>query len=205
MGTTKTATPEEVWAAIRQLTKAQERTEKERLLGENALRESQQKTEKSLRRLEKNLSIAHGNFNTKWGDFIAGLVSGDLLRLLNDRGIKVNHIQQKVTSYKHDGTKEHEYDLVAINGREAVVVEVKTTIGTDDVDTFIKKLKKFKSAIPKLGEGRAVYGGVAYLGVADKSPESYAVKKGLFVIQSPGGHSDVSAIINEKNFKPKTF
>ena len=70
---------------------------------------------------------------------------------------------------------------------------------------FLTKLKKFKKSLPKLSYKRVIYGAIAYLGVPDKSPESYAVKKGLFAIQSPGGKADVSVIINKKDFRPKAF
>ena len=53
---TKSATPEKVWAAIKELTQAQKEltqaqkeTEKERREGERLLRESQKKTEAGLR------------------------------------------------------------------------------------------------------------------------------------------------------------
>ena len=132
-------------------------------------------------------------------------MSGGLIKLLGERGIKVNRVQQGVIAYRKDGTKEHEYDLVALNGKEAVVVEAKTTLNTHDVDVFLTKLKKFKKSLPNLSYKRVIYGAIAYLGIADESPESYAVKKGLFAIQSPGGKTEISVIINKKNFRPKEF
>ena len=209
------ATLEDVWETINSLGVAQQMTEKAQQKTEAAqqkteevlqeTRKAQQETEKFLEGLGKKWDEANGNFNTKWGAFIANLVSGGLIKLLGERGIKVNHVQKGVISYREDGTKEHEYDLVALNGKEAVVVEAKTTLKTHDVDVFLTKLKKFKKNLPKLSYKRVIYGAIAYLGVPDKSPESYAVKKGLFAIQSPGGKADVSVIINKKDFRPKEF
>ena len=69
--------------------------------------------------------------------------------------------KKRLLSYRKDGTKEHEYDLVALNGKEAVVVEAKTTLKTHDVDVFLIKLKKFKKSFPNLSYKRVIYGAIA--------------------------------------------
>ena len=198
---TRRSTPEEVWAAIEAVSKAQQKTEE----AQQKTEVEQQKTEQALRELSNSLNRAYGDFTNKWGEFVSSLVSGNLVRLLKERDIAVDRIQQRVICYRKDGIKEYEYDLVALNGKEAVVIEAKSTLTTDHVDAFVTKLKKFKNRFPNLAHKRSIYGGVAYLGVADKSPEKYAQKKGLFVIQSPGGKTDVSVIVNKKDFRPKKF
>ena len=121
------------------------------------------------------------------------------------RGIKVEDV---VTNSKHkrsDRTIKTEYDIIAVNGKEIVVIEVKTTLNSDDVDKFLNKLKFFKKYYP-LYENKTVYGGIAYLGKADgDSPVVYAQKSGLFTFQAPGGENSVTIIVNDKDFKPKAF
>ena len=169
---------------------AQEKTQK-------SLREAQRETEVSLRKLSKELAQTNGNF-------LESFVQGDLVTPLRKWGIEVHHVQPRVGFVNPDGTKGIEYDLVAINGREVVVVEVKTTLTTDMVDIFVGKLKKFKSQYQEYANN-TLYGGMAYLGETDDSPKAYAEKKGLFLFQALGGRDDVTIISNKKNFKPQTF
>ena len=208
---------------FQQLQKAQEKTEK-------SLRESQERTEKALRELNKslkesnrelnksleessqeltkNLNAANGNFNNKWGKFLESLVKGDLLKLLSKRNIKVDRIQPRLVISDPNRRRIGDFDLVAINGKEIVAVEVKTTLTKEKVEKFINKLKMFKTYFPEYRD-RVVYGGVAFLCEPEdeeaRGAAKYAEENGLFVILSPGGEGNISTMSNSKDFKPKPF
>ena len=229
----KKATMEEVWAAIKasedarregekslreaqiKTEEAQQRTEEARLKGEKALRESHLQTQKEVRELNESLKEANGNFNNKWGHFLENLLEDDLVKLLNGQNIKVEEILPRFT-VKKSGAVVAEYDLVAVNGKEVVVVEVKTTLEKDHVGNFLKKLADFKNRVSAYKD-KTVYGAVAYMGLKDpkedkskefkqyKNASEMAQEKGLFLIQSPGGAKDVSKIVNREGFKPTEF
>ena len=185
--------------------------------------ESQRKTEQSLRQtqkevreLNKSLKEANGNFNNKWGHFLENLLEGDLVKLLDGRGIRVERTFPRV-KVKMSGRILAEHDLLAVNGKEVVVVEVKTTLEKDAVGRFIEKLKKFRNHFPE-HKDKILYGAVAYMSIKEqkedqskKFPEyadasEMAQEKGLFLIQSPGGGpKDVSTIVNKKGFRPTEF
>ena len=222
MGTTKTATPSEVWAAIGELTKAQQRTEEAqqrteeaqqrteeaRREGERVLREAQQKTQESLQDLTAKLNQADGNFNRKWGQFLENLVKGDLVKLLAERNIEVHRVQPRLIIPGKKGKDIGDFDLVAINGEEIVVIEVKSTLTIEEVQKFMKHLKKFKEYFSEYSD-KVIYGAVAYLCESEdkevQGAAKYSEENGLFVIVSPGGQSNVSTISNPKDFKPKVF
>ena len=64
---------------------------------------------------------------------------------------------------KHSSEKgQYEYDIIATNGKEIVVVEVKTTLRVQYVKHFLEDLKKFTVRLPDF-KGKIVYGAVAYL------------------------------------------
>ena len=201
MATKKSATPDEVWAAIDKLTETQNRAEEERRKGEKALRES-------LQELTKNLNEASGNFNNKWGKFLENLVKGDLVKLLSERNIKVDRIQPRLVISDPNRRKVGDFDLVAMNGKEIVAVEVKTTLTKEKVEKFMNKLKRFKTYFPEYRD-RVVYGGVAFLCEPESEEAAhaaeYAEESGLFVILSPGGEANMSTMSNSKDFKPKSF
>ena len=224
MKTNKKATLEDAWAIIRELGESQKKLgesqnelresqkETDRQLKETSrqLKESQQETDRQLKeshqRLSDSIDKQGGNFNTKWGAFLESFVSGDLVNLLKERGIQVEDIIMNSKLKRPDGTVRSEYDIIAVNGKEIVVVEVKTTLGSDDVAHFLRKLKIFRERFPKY-EKNIIYGGIAYLGQASEgdSATKYAQRSGLFLFQAPGGTNNVTIIKNDKNFRPKAF
>ena len=229
----KKVTVEEVWAAIRASEEARLRGEEalreSQIKTEEALRESQRKTEESqrkteeslrqtqkeVRELNKSLKEANGNFNNKWGHFLENLLEGDLVKLLNGQNIKVEEVYPRLV-VKRSGVIRGEYDLVAVNGEEVVVVEVKTTLEKDHVGRFLKKLATFKERV-SIHKDKTLYGAVAYMSVKKKEEDQskefpkyanateMAQENGLFLIQSPGGAKDVSKIVNKEGFSPKIF
>ena len=217
MGTIKKTTIDDVWNIIAELGKAQQRTEEVRREGEKALREAQQRTEEAQQetqealrefRKETDRAIKAGRkrskeledlFTGQWAKLIESLVEGDIINLLQQRNIAVESVMPNVRTKK--GNQGREYDLIAKNGDQIVVVEVKTTLKKDDVDDFLKKLEeKFKEDFPEYAD-RTIYGAVAYLRESSGSA-TYAERKGLFVIRATG---DSASIINRPNFKPKAF
>ncbi len=159
----------------------------------------QKETDKQLKRNAKQLSELNGN----WGRFVESLVEGDLVGLLNRRGIEVNYTLSRLNaSYAlGDGRhREKEFDIVAVNGEEVVVVEVKTTLRSNDVKRFVSAMRDIARYVPDYGS-KTVYGAVAYIRCESKT-DKYAVRQGLYVIRATG---DSASIVNAEDFKPVPF
>jgi Holliday junction resolvase len=137
-------------------------------------------------------------FTSHWGKLVESLVEGDLIRLLNERGIKVQRTLTNVDGV-YQG-KNFEFDIIAINGETIVIVEVKTTLRPNDVKKFVAKLKDAKIWMPEY-KNMQVLGAMAYIKVQGGS-RTMAIKKGLFVIRATGNSA---SIVNENNFKPHLF
>ena len=220
MSITKKATSEEVWATIKALGEAQQRTEEAQQRTEEAFREAQKarkETEKAIRearrevaeaqketariqrRADKRFNKLEDLFTSAWGKLIESLVEGDLVRLLREKGISIDHVSSRSRgTYKG---RHWEIDLLALNCDEAVAVEVKTMLKVKDVDKFLKEtIGRIRELLPGL-QDKTFYGGVAYI-KADEGASAYAEKKGLFVIQATGNSASVT---NAKDFKPKAF
>jgi hypothetical protein len=148
-------------------------------------------TDKRIRKLDQL-------FTSQWGKLVESLVEGDLVRLLNEKGIAVHRTMQRVDG-NYEG-QNFEYDLIAINGIEIVIVEVKTTLRSDDVTVFHEKLWKAKTYLPEYHD-KIIYGAMAFITV-EGSSHRMAEKQGLFVIRATGSSS---SIINRDDFKPKAF
>jgi len=137
-------------------------------------------------------------FTGPWEKLRESLMKGDLARLLKERKIEVCDLSRE--RQKSWGNKDYEFDLIAIDGQEMVVVEVKTTLRLADVKDFISKLGDFRTIFREYAT-RTVYGAVAYL-KANESSARYAEKQGLFVIRATGSSSSLT---NAQSFHPTPF
>ena len=228
--TEKPATPQEIWNILREVSISQKETDRRLKETEHILKESgketdrrmqetdrrlketehilkesgketdriMQETGRKMKETDRRIKELHYLFTGHWGKLMETLVEGELVKLLKQKNIQVERTYSNVKGeYKGD---RWEIDLVAANGNEVVVVEVKTTLKLNDVKNFQKQLNVFTEFASEY-KGKKVYGAVAFL-KANSSADVFAEKAGLFVIRATGSSA---SIINKKNFKPKIF
>ncbi len=208
MGTAKKASLEDTWELLGELISSQKETDRQLKETDRQLKEtdrqieklgkSQEETDRQLKATDRQLKATDRRFNSQWGKLIESLVEGDIVNKFSERGIKVQGTTQRLK--KLFEAKEYEFDIIAHNGDEIVVVEVKTTLDVDKVDHFIEKLKIFKNIYPEYAD-KKIYGAVAYL-VADSASDKYSQNQKLFVIRATGNSS---TIVNPPNFEARVF
>ena len=160
--------------------------------------ETQQALDRRFQETDKKMKALQDLFEGQWGKLMESLVEGDLVRLLSKRGIQVND-----TSTRRKGARNgesYEFDIIAHNGEEIVIVEVKTTLRARPVEQFIERLQRARHYLPEFRTYR-IFGAVAYLR-AEQASDRYAQNQGLFVIRATG---DSAAIVNPADFRPRTF
>ena len=149
------------------------------------------------KKLQKTLDKFIGESGHQWGKFIETLTNTGAINffLLKKQGIQV---EMTSTHVKDESHHQYEIDVLAVNGKEMVVIEAKKHLRKRDVDDAIKRFKRFKQ-YNKEALQKTLYGAVAYLD-CEKDANLYAEQKGLFVVQVTGN----SAIMNNsQDFKPK--
>ena len=185
------ATPQEIWEILREVSAVQQETARR-------MQETDQLIKRQARAADRRMDKLDELFNGQWGKLIEALVEGDLVGLLQQRGIAVHHT---VTNPRQNyGERRWEFDILAINGAEVVVVEVKTTLRVPDVDRFIGRLNEFPELMPEYA-ARRIYGAVAYLKAYQES-DLRAERLGLFVIRATGSSASIT---NRDAFTPRTF
>ena len=151
---------------------------------------------------EEIIKIVDGRLGDRWGKFVENLIGGNLITKLNEHNIKVTtNYKNEKGFYTQEGIKRrYEFDIVAKNGNEVVIVEVKTKLTLSDIERFVAKLRQVVKYIDSYKD-KKVYGGVAYL-YCETDCEVEASRKGLFVIEATGNSS---TILNVEEFKPVNF
>ena len=185
------ATPQEIWEILREVSAVQQETARR-------MQETDQLLKRQARAAERRMDKLDELFNGQWGKLMEALVEGDLVKPLQQRGIAVQHT---VTNPRQNyGERRWEFDIVAINGEEVVVVEVKTTLRVPDVDRFVGRLNEFPELMPEYAD-RRIYGAVAYLKAYQES-DVRGERLGLFVIRATGSSASIT---NREEFTPRTF
>ena len=192
------ATPQEIWSILREVAASQRETDRRLQETAQGLRETDQLLKRLGQETDRRLRKLDDLFNGQWGKLMEALVEGDLVELLNQRGIAVRTTS---TNRKQDFRgRLWEIDIIAVNDGEVVAVEVKTTLKVGHVDHFLETLHHFTRLAPEYREW-PVYGAVAYL-KEDESSATYAARQGLFVIRATGSSA---SIVNRADFTPRSF
>jgi Holliday junction resolvase-like predicted endonuclease len=155
-------------------------------------------TDKLFKESDKKLKKLETLFISQWGKLMESLVEGDLIPLLQARGIKVDQTTQRTT--KIYNSFPFEIDIIAMNGEEVVFVEVKTTLFPKHVEHFLEKMNVIQDVFPHY-KGKKIYGAMAYLR-QESEAAMYAMKQGLYVIRATGKSA---SIINTTDFTAKLF
>ena len=170
----------------------------------NELRASQKQTDRQIEKTDRQIQKIGHRFNERWGALVESLVEGKLVQIFQERGIDITQTYTRSAGEwrKPDGSppQRREFDIIAANGTEAVVVEVKTVLAPKDVSYFVQTLKDFHNYLTRF-KSETVYGAVAYLNSESKA-HLLAEEQGLFIIRATG---DSASLANQKGFKPKAF
>ncbi len=161
---------------------------------ERILKESSQKTDTQISRLSKEI----GNLGGKWGRFVENMVAPACETLFLNRGIPVHRVSQRVKQKLAHQTLE--VDVLVSNENHVLAVEVKSTLGVDDIKEFIQDLIEFKQFFPEYNQ-KQLYGAVAGIEI-EENADKYAYKQGLFVLVQAG---ETIKILNGDNFQPKVW
>ncbi len=183
---------------IRDLTRSQQENGRELEVLKTLFHETDRMLSSKFSDTDKKLNKATELFTSQWGRLIESLVEGDLAKILQQRGIAVTDTTSRRKGKKRG--ENFEFDIIAHNGDEILIVEVKTTLRPDDVKDFKAKMSKAKLLLTEY-QHYQVYAAMAYL-QADAGAEIMAEKQGFFVIKATGNSA---SIINDVQFVPKVY
>lgn len=178
---------------------ARDKTYREELaaLEQERLAREKKEAERNIR-VEKEIFRILGDGDNRWGMLIEALVEGNLLKILRDAGIGVDDAIARRRSMRRGIWRE--YDLVAVGERDAVVVEVKTTLRLADVARFTERIGDFREWRSDDARER-VWGALAYLGVEGNAARA-AEEAGFYLIRAVSGSA---RLVNSGGFTPRRF
>ncbi|MEA5511335.1 DUF3782 domain-containing protein [Crocosphaera sp. UHCC 0190] len=197
-------TADDVWQLLAELATAQKETERRFQKTERRFQETDRQIQETDRQIQetskevKKVSKQIGALGGKWGRFVENMVAPACETLFLNRGIPVHQVSQRVKK-RLDG-KSLEIDVLVTNENHVLVVEVKSSLGVDDVKELIDDLREFRQFFPEYND-KQVYGAVAGIEI-EEGADKYAYRQGLFVLAQAGENV---AILNSAEFQPKVW
>ena len=146
----------------------------------------------------KEVNKQIGNLGGKWGRFVENMVAPACETLFISRGIPVHQVSQRVK--KRLDNKTLEIDVLVTNENHVLVVEVKSSLGVDNVKELIQDLKEFRQFFPEYNQ-KQLYGAVAGIEI-EEGADKYAYRQGLFVLAQSG---ETVNILNDEQFQPQAW
>jgi hypothetical protein len=166
MPATQTANPptfESVWALFQEVGKKQEETD----------------------RIVKEVAKQIGKLNNRFGEIVEYMVAPNLREKFRELGLKFHQANPNAVFSDDDDNTLFEVDVLLQNGDKAMLVEVKTTLTTEDVKDHIARLEKMRNYADLHSDKRAFLGGVAGV-VMTSNVKEYALGQGFYVIEPSG-------------------
>ena len=196
-----TAKQAELTAKQSELTAAQQETDRQlketdRQLKETdrQLKEQSQETNRKIREVNKQI----GDLGGKWGRFVENMVAPACETLFLNRGIPVHQVSQRIKKRLNGQTLE--IDVLVTNENHVLMVEVKSSLGVNDVKDLVDDLKLFRQFFPEYNQ-KQLYGAVAGIEI-EEGADKYAYRQGLFVLAQAG---EAVSILNDGDFQPKNW
>jgi len=192
-----TTTIDDIRQILKELAQSQQKlnqSQQELSQAQQELSQAQQETDKQINRVSRQI----GELGNRLGEFVEWQVRPAVVRLFQERGIDVHEFHPGI-SVKRDN-EGLEVDLLVVNDRDAILVEVKSKLTQRDVDEHLQRLAKFKRLMPRFRDVKAL-GAVAAMVVPDEVA-SYAYRQGLFVLVQSGENV---VILNDSEFTPQVW
>jgi hypothetical protein len=129
---------------VQLMTAAQKETE--RLLKEQSEEANQRRKEADERAKETDRQIREvnkkiGDLGGKWGLFVENMVAPACETIFLKRGIPVHQVSQRVKKRLNGQTLE--VDVLVTNENHVLIVEVKSSLGVNDIKELVEDLRDF--------------------------------------------------------------
>jgi hypothetical protein len=189
-----TAAQQETDRQLKETDRQLKETDRQLKETDRQLKEQSQETDRKIREVNKQL----GELGRKWGRFVENMVAPACETIFLKRGIPVHQVGQRIKKRLNGQTLE--IDVLVTNADHVLVVEVKSSLGVDDVKALMEDLTQFRQFFPEYNQ-KQLYGAVAGIEI-EEGADKYAYRQGLFVLAQAG---ETVAILNNSDFRPKNW
>ena len=181
-------TPEEVWAALREITEQQKETD--RLMKENEQRQKEtgrqmKEYDRQMKESAREWNKRMGELGNRFGELAEHLVAPGIEERFNQLGYHFSEVALGDIKIVENRKTKAEFDLLLQNDSTIIAVEVKVKPDMEDVKDHVKRLEILSEYRHKKNDLRKVEGAVAGA-IFGKAVKMAVIKAGLYVIEQSG-------------------
>ena len=133
---------------------------------------------------ETNRQIAA--LGSRIGQIVENMIGGNIVAQFQEFGYEINDYCRNRVFESKELDISGEIDLLLENGDIAILIEVKTTLETEDIRDHIERLEKFRHHIDAKGNDQRRFLGAVAGAVVTKDIAKFAQKHGMYVIVQSG-------------------
>jgi hypothetical protein len=168
---------EDVWAAIQETDRIVKETAQQQKETERQLKVMGAETDRRMKETDKRV----GEITNRFGDIVEHMVIPNLVAKFQELGFTFTRAGNlKITDKEHNIFME--IDALLENGDKAMVVEIKTKPGNDDINDHLERMKKMRIHADLRKDKRTYLGAVAGV-VFGEGAKTYALKNGFYVLE----------------------
>jgi len=180
---------ESVWASLQELRESQKDTDRQ-------LKE----TDRILKENAADFNIRLGSLTNLFGDVTEAMIAPKICEKFEDFGFNFPRANPNVRINDRINKISFEIDIMLENGDKAMLIEVKTKLTIERIDSHINRIEKMRTYANLHGDKRTFLGAVAGIVVTDEVRE-YALNHGFYLIEPAGDNF----IITPPNGNPKEW
>ena len=198
---------DDVWVMFQETDKRFRETDKKIQETDRIIKESQKETDRQIKETERILKEGKEDFNKRlgsltnlFGDFTLGMVAPKLREKFTDFGFIFTRANLNVIVDDRKNDISFEIDIMLENSDKAMLVEVKTKVTKERVNSHIERLDKMRKHADFHGDKRIFLGAVAGFAITDEV-RKFTLKEGLYLIEPDGENFNITP----PNDKPKEW
>ncbi|MDR1971136.1 MAG: hypothetical protein LBQ46_04370 [Treponema sp.] len=177
------AAADEIWAILREVGRKHDEIAQQMKETDKQIKETDKQMKETAQRM-KETDKQVGEITNRFGDMVEHMVIPNLLIKFGELNFTFTKANRTVIQ-----DKEHniftEVDAFLENGDKVMAVEIKTKPGIDDINDHIERMEKLRK-YADLHKDKRVYLGAMAGVVFNEGAKTYALKKGLCVIEPSG-------------------
>jgi hypothetical protein len=157
-----------------------------------------QETDRKMKETDKRV----GELTNRFGEVVEHMIVPNLKMKFNELGFTFGKTSRNVEIANRQHNLFTEIDVFMENGDCVMIVELKTTLRTKDIDDHIERMEKLRVYANLHDDRRNYYGAIAGV-IMSESEKIYALKKGFYVIEPSGETFTITR--PEGSYSPKAW
>jgi predicted AAA+ superfamily ATPase len=156
------------------------------------------KTDERLDKLAKNV----GGNNRSIGELVETLIAARLWEKFAGYPYNLKRAYQRIPIYDENNEPKTDIDILLLDKKWCMAVEVKREADKDDVEKHLKRMDLIRKYPPAEVVGKKMLGAIAG-GIVEPEAKEYAQKNGLFVLELKG--ESVALLDPPEGFTPREW